>query len=97
VLHENFPFITLYGAVAIAVWYSRRNLPIAVGLALPDGEKPAAIDRQFAVFQQPDFSITRFISEITVDDEFLRVDFRRARRTRAGKSIAVILSISVRP
>src|ERR1041384_3016510 len=23
VLHDNFPFITLYGAVAIAVWYSR--------------------------------------------------------------------------
>jgi hypothetical protein len=23
VLHDNFPFITLYGAVAIAVWYAR--------------------------------------------------------------------------
>src|SRR5919109_355598 len=23
VLHDNFPFITLYGAVAIAVWYGR--------------------------------------------------------------------------
>jgi len=28
------------------------NFPIAVGLALPDGEKPATIDRQFAVQQK---------------------------------------------
>jgi hypothetical protein len=31
-----------------------QNLPIAVGLALPDGEKTAAIDRQFAVLNQSD-------------------------------------------
>src|SRR5215510_1462140 len=68
-----------------------QNLPIAVGLALPDGEKTAAIDRQSAVFKQPDFPISRFIGEVTVDDEFLRVNFRRACRTRACKSIAVHL------
>jgi len=32
-----------------------QNLPIAVSLALPDGEKTAAIGRQFAIFEQPDF------------------------------------------
>ena len=68
-----------------------QNLPIAVGLALPDGEKPATIDRQFAVLEQPDFSISGFVGEVTVDDEFLRVDFRRAYQTSACKSIAIHL------
>src|SRR3569832_380686 len=33
VLHDNFPFITLYGAVAIAVWYGRWQ-PAALGSLL---------------------------------------------------------------
>jgi hypothetical protein len=33
VLHDNFPFITLYGAVAVAVWYGRWQ-PAAVASLL---------------------------------------------------------------
>ena len=68
-----------------------QNLPIAVGLALPHGEKAPAIDRQFAVFDQSDLPIPRFIGEITVDDDFLRVNCRRVCQTSACKSIAVHL------
>src|SRR3569832_191062 len=32
VLHQNFPFITLYGAVAIAVWYGRWQAATASSL-----------------------------------------------------------------
>lgn len=32
VLHDNFPFITLYGAAALAVWYSRWRLAVVASL-----------------------------------------------------------------
>jgi hypothetical protein len=36
----------------------QKNLPIAVDLRLPDREKTAAIDRQLAIFEQPDFPVS---------------------------------------
>ena len=74
-----------------------QNLPIAVGLALPDGEKTAAVDRQFPVFEHPDFAVSRFIGEVTVDHEFLRVDLVDCANPERANRSRYIFSISVRP
>src|SRR6266540_7553951 len=66
-----------------------QDLPFAVGLALPDREKATAMDRELALFERPNFGVSRFVGKLSVDNESLRVDFRRARETRALESRAV--------
>ena len=68
-----------------------QDLPFAVSLTLPNGEKPAAIDRELTLFERPDFSVSRFIRKLSVDDDSLRIDFRRARETRALEPSAIHL------